>query len=243
MFPVSIFAAVGSAPAPINAFMQSDPFGRLIVLALLAVSVWGFTLIFHKSREIARAMAQTKRFQRIVDAEGSWEELFLASKKHPESPLAALLKETYVECRMEDWFRQSRIGIEGRLEIAKRTIEGILAKTITDEEARLQRQLPTLATIAGVAPLIGLFGTVWGVMLAFQAIGVEGSSGIAKLAPGVSSALTTTILGLFAAIPAYIMHNRFLARIAALSGGMETFSQELENAVRKQLLQEDGKRS
>lgn len=241
MLPASLGALASSIPAPIQAFLQSDSLGRLIVISLIGISVWGITLTILKFLEIRRAVGQTERFLRIVDAEGTWEELFLASKKNPESPLATLLKETYVECRLEDWFRQSRIGIEGRLEIAKRTIEGILAKTITDEESRLQKQLPALATIAGVAPLIGLFGTVWGVMLAFQAIG-EGSAGIANLAPGVSTALTTTILGLFAAIPAYVMHNRFLAHIAALSGRMETFSQELENAVRKQLLQEDGKR-
>ncbi|MCC5877463.1 MAG: MotA/TolQ/ExbB proton channel family protein [Candidatus Sumerlaeia bacterium] len=224
---------------PIKAIADSDWFGRGCLVLLSGLSVLAITLIFHKYGELRRIRQHNARFERIVRKDGTWEELFLASKENPESPLANLLSKTYVECRFEEWFQNQKVGIEGRLDIAKRTIEGILAQTITDEESRLQKNLPWLSTIAGLAPMIGLLGTVWGVLAAFQAIGVDGSSGIANLAPGVSTALTTTILGLIAAIPAFFFHNRFLSEISQISGRMETFSQDLENAVRKQILKED----
>lgn len=224
---------------PVSAVLDSDWFGRICIVVLLALSVFAITLIYVKFGELRRVRMHNARFERVVRKDGTWEELFLASKENPESPLANLLSKTYVECRFEEWFQNKKVGVEGRLDIAKRTIEGILAQTITEEESRLQTHLPWLSTIAGIAPMIGLLGTVWGVLAAFQAIGVDGSSGIANLAPGVSTALTTTILGLIAAIPAFLFHNRFLSEISQISGRMETFSQDLENAVRKQILKED----
>lgn len=235
-FPAILLLASAN---PFKAVADSDWFGRGCLLVLAILSIIALTVIFLKVIELKRIKSQTLRFKKIMETEGTWEELFIASKENPESPLAILLNKTYVECRVEEWFKNGKMGIEGRLEIAKRTIEGILTQTITDEETRLQRYLPWLSTIAGTAPLIGLLGTVWGVLAAFQALGVDGTSGIANLAPGVSTALTTTILGLIAAIPAYLAHNKFLTDIAFISSRMEIFSQDLENAVRKQILQHE----
>jgi len=223
----------------LEAIRASDAFGSFCLLVLAILSIVSFAVIGFKFLEIRRAKQQSDRFWRLVEAEGSWEQLFLASKENNSSPLATLLKETYVECRLEKWFRSAKVGVEGRLDIAKRTIEGILSRVMIEEEQRLQKQLPWLSVISGIAPLIGLLGTVWGVLAAFQALGIEGSSGIANLAPGVSTALTTTIFGLIAAIPAFWFHNKFLSDISALSSRMENFAHELENGVRKQILQDE----
>jgi biopolymer transport protein TolQ len=148
-----------------------------------------------------------------------------------------------VECRLENWFEtRTDLPIETRLEIANSTVQGVLNRTMAAEEDRLMDRLNTLSMITALAPLIGLFGTVWGVLAAFQAIGVEGGASISALAPGISTALVTTIFGLFAAIPALVAYNFFLREIRQISTQMEAFSLDLENAVRKQLLKDGGKR-
>lgn len=224
------------------AIRDNDWLGFLCLIVLGVLSVMSGTVIFHKLRQLRLAKAQSQSFQAVVDEDGSWEELFIASKEHPQSPLARLLKEVYVECRMENWFAGKKaLGLEARLEIAKASIENILLRTISREETRLNGQMVILATISTLAPFIGLFGTVWGVMAAFQAIGRDGGASIATLAPGISTALMTTIFGLVAAIPSLVAHNLLLREINKLCGSMESFSQEIENAVRKQIILDEEK--
>lgn len=221
----------------ISAIRQNDFFGVVCLVALTGLSIYSLTVIFYKWIVISRARQQTLRFQRLVDEDGSWESLFAAAKKYPESPIAKLLKETYVECRLENWFEHKQgLPMEGRLDIAKCTIEGVLLKTMSAEETRLLSRMSGLSTITTLSPFIGLFGTVWGVLAAFQALAVSGSGTLAALAPGISTALVTTIFGLFAAIPALVAYNYFMTEIKNLTGSMETFSHELENAVRKQII-------
>lgn len=244
MIWTSLAASLPLASATVDvwaAIKANDYFGFACLAILAGLSIWSTTIIVLKWRQIGTASSQTTEFLGVVNEDGTWDELFRASKEYPESPLARLLKETYVECRLENWFSgNAQLALEGRLEVAKRTIEGILLRTITEEESRLQKQLSLLSTTSTLAPFLGLLGTVWGVLAAFQALSDGGSAGIANLAPGISTALMTTIAGLFAAIPALVCYNKFMADIHQLSARMETFSQELENAVRKQILQGGG---
>ena len=223
----------------VSAFSQGDVIGLGINVFLFIVSVYGIALYLHKSAEIKKVVRATARFEKVAEAESGWDKLYLASRDCDQSPLARLLRETYVECKLENWFQQKELGADFRLNIAKRTIDGILSKTINDEETRLKKRMEQIAGIATIAPLVGLFGTVYGVLIAFQAIGLEGSAGISNLAPGVSTALTTTLLGLLAAIPAYFGHIKLMTSIKELASRMENFAQDLENAVRKQILMDE----
>ncbi|CAN5476317.1 protein TolQ [soil metagenome] len=227
----------------IAAIRQNDTLGHICLAFLLMLSVYSFTIIFAKFTSLSRASKQTNAFRRLVDQDGSWDSLFVAAKKYPESPVARLLKETYVECRLENWFAgpKGEIPVESRLEIARHTIENILMKTISSEEGRLMQKVPTLSTITTLAPFIGLIGTVWGVLSAFQGLGRAGGASLATLAPGISTALVTTVFGLFCAVPALIAYNYFVAEVGKLSSSMEVFSHDLENAVRKQILNVGGK--
>lgn len=226
----------------VEAIRQNDLVGGACLLLLTCLSIWSLSIIFYKWVVIRRVKDQTLDFQELVDDDGSWESLFTAAKKFPDSPIARLLKETYLECRLENWFEfRKEMPLENRLEIAKNTIEGILLRTISSEEARLQNKLAILSTVSTLAPFIGLFGTVWGVLAAFQALGKQGSAALSTLAPGISTALMTTIFGLIAAIPALVAYNYFMSEIHKLSGNMESFSHEIENAVRKQILQQGAK--
>jgi biopolymer transport protein TolQ len=101
------------------------------------------------------------------------------------------------------------------------------------ELERLQRALPMLATTASATPFIGLFGTVWGIMNTFRAIGATGSTSILTVAPGIAEALINTAAGLLAAIPAVIAYNHLLARVRSLNRRMEDFSLEFLNLVER----------
>jgi biopolymer transport protein TolQ len=241
-FPL-IVASVPSVDL-ITAIKQNDLLGILCLIFLTALSIYSFTIIFQKFFALRAARLSNRAFQRLVEDDGTWDTLFAASKKYAGSPVARLLKEVYVECRVENWFdNRSDLPLETRLEIASNTISGVIARTITAEEERLMDRLHWLSTITALAPLIGLFGTVWGVLAAFQALGLEGGGSIAALAPGISTALVTTIFGLIAAIPALVAYNHFLGEIRQISTQMESFSHELENAIRKQLIRDGGKRA
>jgi biopolymer transport protein TolQ len=224
-----------------GAIRDNDWFGKLCLFVLIALSFASFTLIFHKLRTLSAASRQNSSFQRLMDGDGSWETLFAAARKYSDSPMARLLREIYVECRLEKWFTgHGNLTMEGRIELARQTVEGTLAKCIHREEERLASTLSFLSMTSTLAPFIGLLGTVWGILACFQSIGKEGSAALSALAPGISTALMTTVFGLFAAIPALIAYNYFMGRVKALSNSMETFAHDLENAVRKQIAKEKG---
>ncbi|MCC6545534.1 MotA/TolQ/ExbB proton channel family protein [Candidatus Sumerlaeota bacterium] len=223
----------------VEALRNNDTVGWICLIFLSITSIYSLTIIFFKLLIIWRIKKQTSEFQELVDADGSWETLYMAAKRYPESPIAKLLKETYVECRQENWFEfKKEMPFDNRLEIAKNTIEGILLRTISQEESRLQSNLSVLATISTLAPFIGLFGTVWGVLAAFQALGHADGATLTSLAPGISTALMVTVFGLIAAIPALVAYNYFTTEINKLGSSMESFAHEIENAVRKQILQQ-----
>jgi biopolymer transport protein TolQ len=221
-----------------EAVWQNDWMGMLCLILLALVSVGSLTVIIWKFWVLWTTDLSEKQFREVVDGDGSWDVLFTAAKEHTESPSAHLLREVYVECRLENWFDQKgAISLESRLEVAKSTVQGIISRTIVREEERLMAHLPLLSLSSNLAPMIGLFGTVWGVLAAFQAIGAEGGASISALAPGISTALMTTIFGLFAAIPAVIFYFLLLSKVKSFSVKMEEFSHDIENAVRKQILQ------
>jgi biopolymer transport protein TolQ len=110
-----------------------------------------------------------------------------------------------------------------------------LLKATNIEISRMERLMPFLATTASVTPFIGLLGTVWGIMDAFQMIGIQRSASLVTVAPGIAEALVATALGLFAAIPAVIAYNHFLARIKETITEMEDFSLEFQ-AIAERLL-------
>ena len=116
---------------------------------------------------------------------------------------------------------------------AQSMIERALRRATTAQITRLERYLSFLATTGNSAPFIGLFGTVWGIMEAFQEIGKKGATSLAIVAPGISEALIATAAGLFAAIPAVIAYNYFLSRIKRLVSEMDNFSNDFLNSIER----------
>jgi biopolymer transport protein TolQ len=211
--------------------MSAGPVAKAVLVILLVFSIVSWALIVEKWWQFRRLRRQTLAFHRVF-REGRRPSFVQATaKKFRESPLAQLYGACYQELSgvgevVDHLLDDAEEGLPPeRLEMVDRT----LRRTSALEIARLERYLPFLATTASATPFIGLFGTVWGVMSAFQGIGQQGSANLAVVAPGISEALIATAAGLGAAIPAVIGYNYFVNRVKHWATEMEGFSLELLN--------------
>lgn len=224
----------------IDAIKSCDLIGQIIIILIAGFSVASWGVIFFKYFQVQQATKQTEYFQsEMSSGEGSLEDGFKKASEYSDSPLAQIMKETYLELQIENWYREGYdMDAEGRMNVAKIGLERVMERTIANEIMYLEKSLPFLATTASVCPFLGLFGTVWGVMGAFQSLAHQGSAAIQSLAPGLSTALATTIAGLIAAIPAAVMYNFFVGKVQILITRMDSFALELSNIIQKQILKE-----
>jgi biopolymer transport protein TolQ len=207
----------------------------LLILALFSLVCWFLILLkwfqFRKVRKLGdRFFNQLERTTRLEDA-------YHAVMKLPPSPYGRLLKEGinfFSELRpgalQEDERVQSATLSPTQLEV----LHMQLAKEVGVERDLMARFIPWLATIGSVSPLLGLLGTVLGVMDAFIGIAAGGSGNISAVAPGVAEALVTTVLGLAVAIPAVIAYNILANRLGVFAGELEGFTQEIIGAMAKE---------
>ncbi|MFH1502809.1 MAG: MotA/TolQ/ExbB proton channel family protein [Candidatus Eisenbacteria bacterium] len=213
---------------------QSGFVGQTIVVALLFVSVYSWAIIFYKHSSIGRAVRRSTalREQFRADPDGTINH-YSDRSRFDESPFSAVLDAALQELAL---LFGPKGPASGRGELSLVHVDGIersLERTVADQVIELKKSLIVLATTAGVAPFVGLFGTVWGIMKAFAAMSVTGSASISSVAPGVSAALTTTVAGLAVAIPALIGYNYLMNRVRNLTIGMENFSSEIVSTVER----------
>ena len=210
----------------------AGPVAKAILIVLAIFSIVSWALIVEKWWQGRRVRGQTLAFLKVYREARTPGVVQAAARKLRDSPLAQLYVAAYnetggardvVDQVLEDGDELSAV----RLEIVERA----LRRTATLEVARLERYLPFLATTASSTPFIGLFGTVFGIISAFQGIGQQGSASLAVVAPGISEALIATAAGLGAAIPAVIGYNYFINRVKHWATEMEGFSLELLNLM------------
>ena len=225
---VDIFSMVASA----------DLVGKLCLVLLGGFSIFTWIIIIYKFLHISAASRQTAAFIReCMAGSGDLEDAYRNAAAYPDSPLAQILREGYLELEIEDWYKLGyELTNEQRVEVAKAGVERILERTISNEISHLESYLIFLAVASNASPFIGLFGTVWGIMSTFRSLGVGGSAALSTLAPGIATALVTTVAGLAVAIPASVMYNYFTSRVQVLISRMDSFSLELSNIIQKQLL-------
>jgi biopolymer transport protein TolQ len=221
-----------------DAIKGSDLVGWICLFVTIVFSIVSWGVIAYKLLHINQAESQTNRFVSLcMNGKGDLSNAFKISSNYPDSPLAEILREAYLEMELENWYRdEKKLSLDGRLEAVKMSIDRVLEQTSSNEIRHLESWLPFLATTANVCPLIGLFGTVWGILGSFQAVAREGSTAISSLAPGISTALMTTVAGLIAAIPAVIFYNYLLNRVQRLIRRMDSFSMEISNIIQKQII-------
>ena len=195
---------------------------QLVILVLIFFSVFSWAVIIFKRSMLKAAFSQSGNFLKVFQKSTNLSEVNKASRKYRGSPLAAIFQAGYKELA---YLSKSNPG----LPLTSERLEGesrALVKASNQEIAKLEKMMSFLATTGSVTPFIGLFGTVWGIMVAFQRIGIVRSAGLDIVAPGIAEALIATAAGLFAAIPAVIAYNHYLHRIKDLITEMEDFSFE-----------------
>lgn len=201
---------------------------KFVLLILLCFSVLSWAVIIERYRGLRRAEEHTTRFLRAIEEEKRLADLRERSARYARSPLVPIFVAGFKELTSGiaegvNRFRGNPgIPDEARNRILER-VRRRLEEAAAAEADHLDRHLGILATTGTVTPFIGLFGTVWGIMNAFQGIGITGSASLAAVAPGISEALVATAAGLFAAIPAVIGYNVLLARARRLGGRIDRF--------------------
>jgi len=201
----------------------------LVVLIVLAcMSVWSWWLIFHKSRQFREVRKQGDRFLDHMERAQRLEDAYKAILSLPDSPYGRVFRQGvnfFSELR-PGALRQGSPPAAGLSLTQLEALRLVLEKEEAEERDDLARGIGWLAVIGSVSPLLGLLGTVIGVMNAFLGITASGSSNIMAVAPGVAEALMTTVAGLFVAIPAVMAYNLFVGKLNLVSGELEGFSSE-----------------
>ena len=197
------------------------PIPLAVIALLILFSLFSWTIIFSKSGVFSRARRSNRNFLRAFRKAANLQAVAVASEQFGRAPLITVFDFGYNEI-------ERQVKQRGAL-VNKTAIERSLQLGISEEVTKLEVNMNWLATVASVSPFIGLFGTVWGIIDAFQGLGTAGSASLRAVAPGISEALVTTAIGLAAAIPAAIFYNVFGTRIKELGTRMEDFAIEFQN--------------
>lgn len=212
-------------------------FWVLVLLVVFSVACW--YIIGYKYFYLRRAQQQSNQFLDLFWRSKRLDGIYKSVEDLPYSPTGQVFRGGYIELSKlhggqdDDENGQERMRDRlGDLE----SVERALDRAITEETTHLESMVSFLATVGSAAPFVGLFGTVWGIMNSFSAIGAKGSASITVVAPGMAEALSTTAVGMLAAIPAVVAYNYFVQRIKELNSEMETFASEFLNITKRHVL-------
>jgi biopolymer transport protein TolQ len=232
LLTVPVPGGIPEGPGIFETFMLAGPMAKLVLAILAVFSIVSWAIIIAKALQLRRADAHSARFLEHFHRAKRFSEVSAVAGKLHASPLVGVFQSGYAEI-------DAQIKSEGSVEgggykiRSVTALERALQRAIHQELAELGRWSPFLATTAAATPFIGLFGTVWGIMVAFQDIGVTGSTSIVVVAPGIAEALVNTAAGLAAAIPALVGYNYFAARLRRLREKMEDFALEMLNLAER----------
>ena len=214
--------------SPLSLFLHADIVVKLVMLGLLAASVWTWAIIFTHSIRLRRLTRAGNAFERDFwesdDVDG-----FAAKRGSEKLPNAAI-----VTAGLDEWRRSARLRNADHGGTRER-LSGAMNSAIATELDRLSDRLNILATVGSVAPFVGLFGTVWGIMRSFTAIAGANNTSLAVVAPGIAEALFATAIGLFAAIPAVIAYNRLTHGLDRLEASLGRFADRFHATLTREL--------
>jgi biopolymer transport protein TolQ len=223
-----VFNMEAATLSPVALFLQADWVVKAVMLGLLLASIWTWAIIVATSRRLARTRKSATRFERDF-----WkaEDIDAFHKTHAETDLPSA---RVLAAGVQEWRRSTagssidKGGTRERLAVA-------MGAAVAQEVDSLSDRLNVLATIGSVAPFVGLFGTVWGIMRSFTSIASAQNSSLAVVAPGIAEALFATAIGLFAAIPAVIAYNRFSHGVNRIEAGLNRFADGFHTTLSRQL--------
>ena len=206
-------------------FFRADPIVKLVIFGLFIASIWSWAIIINKIKMIRKMNNVTKKFEDLFWSSSSLEDLYTNTESKNDNPMIAIFNKSMIE-----WLKLRNSKIKDRIE---NRLNNVLVSSINNEITKLEKNMIFLASLGSSAPFVGLFGTVWGIMNSFQAIGITKNTSLAVVAPGIAEALFATALGLIAAIPAVIAYNKISSIFDNYSIRLETFAQEFVNRVTK----------
>jgi biopolymer transport protein TolQ len=219
MIKISLIAVVIGGEI-VQLVRQTGAVAQGVLIVLLIFSILSWSIILSKWATLRRARTQSARFLRMFRRAQRLADVATVSDQFKPSPLVPVFENAYDEFK-----RQGESNIQA--------VQRAAQIASSEELTRLERRLPWLATTGAVAPFIGLFGTVWGIIDAFYGLGDAGAATLRAVAPGISEALITTAAGLAAAIPAVIAYNAFTHRMREFGARMDDFSMELLNMIER----------
>jgi biopolymer transport protein TolQ len=203
---------------------------QLVMLALLAASFLSWFVIFTKHKILKVARVDAMRFEDQFWSGINLADLYSRLKKKDEDRrgMARIFESGFAE------YARLHKRSTGSAEMLIAGVQRSMKVSLAREEDRLEANLSLLATIGSISPYVGLFGTVWGIMRSFTALGSVQHATLAMVAPGIAEALIATAMGLFAAIPAVIAYNRYSDQVDRLIGSYENFAEEFSTILQRQ---------
>jgi biopolymer transport protein TolQ len=222
----STFSAIIFGGEILDMVLQSGVVAKLVLIILFGFSLVSWAIILSKWGTLQRARVQSGRFVRAFRKAQRLQDIGAVAEQFRPSPLVGVFTGGFEEFRRQ-------MGSSGAVR-SPLAIQRAMQISASEEISRFERNLPWLAITAAVAPFVGLFGTVWGIIDAFHGLGAAGAATLRAVAPGISEALITTAAGLAAAIPAVIAYNLIGNSIKEFAARSDDFALEMMNAVERQ---------
>lgn len=213
----------------IGLFLQAGWIVQAVMIGLLVASIWSWAIIIDKTLAYGRMRRQMARFEELFWSGQSLEDLYRTLSERKVSGLGALFV-----AAMNEWKKSFERGARSPISLQSR-IDRAMDVALGREMQRLEGRLGFLASVGSVAVYVGLFGTVIGIMTAFQGIAGAESVSLAVVAPGIAEALLATAIGLLAAIPALIAYNKLINDAGQLGARMEAFADEFSAILSRQI--------
>ncbi len=224
-------AASSVAPTrldPLQLFLDADIVVQAVIIGLLAASVWVWMIILSFGLRMGNIRKKSDEFE-----ERFWEsaepDAMVSGRRRPDLPVARV-----AAAGLEELERSGKGGFRNPAAASARVAQAMEGQVAAESDALADR-LNFLATTGSVAPFVGLFGTVWGIMNSFFQIGMQENSSLAVVAPGISEALFATAIGLFAAIPAVIAYNRLSNRVNGFEAKLQRFADQLHAQISREM--------
>ncbi len=212
----------------VDLILRSSPIAKIVLLILLVFSVVSWAIIILKAIETKKVQQQSQEFLRAFQHSVRLSDLQADSPALSESPLVALYLAAHEEIRAQ------RSQAADLVTLNMEAVSRVLQSASIAEVTRLERKLGWLASTASAAPFIGLFGTVVGIIIAFQGLSQAASTSIQAVAPGIAEALVATAAGIGAAVPAVLAYNHYLNHVKVMAAQMDSFSLRLLNFIERE---------
>ena len=229
-----VSAAAGAGPSLWDMVWASDSITKIVMIGLIAASVWSWAIIFEKFASLRRVKRTTKKFEEAFWSGGSLDRLYDAIGNTPRDPMSPMFI-----AAMKEWRRtnimQSKTDRGLRGVSLQQRVEKAMTVAMDKELDDLDSHLGFMASTGSVAPLVGLFGTVWGIINSFNAIAVTQSNSLSAMAPGIAEALFTTAFGLIAAIPAVLAYNSISSQNDSYAKRLENFIAEFSSILSREI--------